>query len=705
MAITITAKLDASGVKSGAEEASAAVGGLGNSTESASEQMQAGMAGTFDELKKLKGEIEELQSELDQMGKEAEQSFGEVGGGAADAGGAVKSIGGGATESRDKIKTVAVAYLAVVDVVKKVGEFAKKAGEAIAWMAENGNPAAIELQESFKGVKHSILDIAEDPAFQDVMAGLAVTIREDVIPAIQAIPDAWVATEDFLEDGFASLGESVGLFAEGTREAMDEMQAADAKDRSLRQNRLAGQKEERASKNSLAKIEEALAGIEKARSDDAVKSALDQIKTEEELRDVIDDMTESLREQAKVSTSSEEEEKKKGEEIKRRLSGIVTAENRIKEIKAEAKKEADEAHTEAVAQFKERIDLEGDLASQSDSASEAQSESASSKAIADAEKTRVASLEETRSSIQKNTDAWLRQGRITREQAEQSYESIRVIDEELATLRESADSASEKSHEEDKKRIEEKAKLEDKQLNKMRSELAEKKKLITPDTSQSEIENTRALEREISKRSRAIEKWRDEEIAKINKVTEEEKKAHDERLKEEKEAIERRKKLLEGGPNGNVAQGVVDAQTPEQIKKKLAENRAAEAERRERERLAQSLNSGDEEERKAAEKRVTAVRKSARNNASREFDRGQIGGEEFRAAQEDLANATIEQARSTTGMSGETVSALKEATSALIKNQNETDRVAAEVENLKSIIVGSSRQSERRRAQVAGSRQ
>lgn len=341
MAITITATLDSSGVKVGADKAVSAIDGMGQATAATSDEMVNELLDTRNELHKLADQIENLQAELEQMGAEADEAFDEMGGGASEAGQAMKAVGGGASESRDKIKTVAVAYLAVVDVVKKVGELAKKAGEAIAFMAENGNPAAIELQESFKKVKQSILDIAEDPAFQDMMAGLAVTIREDVIPAIQAIPDAWVATEDFLEDGFASLGEAVGLFSEGTREAMDEMQEMDKKDRAIRKDRLGAEKEARAEKANLTKIEEALANIEKAKAEDAIKSTLSRINSEEELRDVIDDLTESIKKQAAEGKLSDED-REKG------LKKIAAAEDRIRQLRSDAESEEKRAAEESV---------------------------------------------------------------------------------------------------------------------------------------------------------------------------------------------------------------------------------------------------------------------------------------------------------------------------------------------------------------------
>lgn len=312
------------------------------------------------ELAELKGRTEALKAELASMGATGEDSLEGVGDAAKGTGDSLKSIGAGAAESRDKIQTVAVAYLAVADVVSKVAELGKKAGEAIAWMAENGNPAAIELQESFQDVKQSILDIAEDPAFQDFLGEIAITINEDVIPAIKAIPDAWVSSQDWLEDSIVGLGESIGVFAEGTREAMDEMQAADKVDRESRKGRLGAIREEREQKASLTKVEEELAKIAQARSDDEIRASLERIKTEEELQDVIDDLTESIREQAKEGKLSDED-RESG------LKKIAAAEGRLKQLKA------DNASSEKAA-ADESVKIAADAAAERDRIAKAESD-------------------------------------------------------------------------------------------------------------------------------------------------------------------------------------------------------------------------------------------------------------------------------------------------------------------------------------------
>ncbi|CAB4177942.1 hypothetical protein UFOVP1004_41 [uncultured Caudovirales phage] len=528
MAITITAKLDVSGVKSGANEAAAAVDGLGQATASTSDQMANELLDTRNEIQKLTDEIEDLQHELDDMASIAGESFDEMGGSASEAGEALKAVGGGAAESRDKIKTVAVAYLAVVDVAKKVSELAKKAGEAIAWMAENGNPAAVELQESFKKVKQSILDIAEDPAFQDMMAGLAVTIREDVIPAIRAIPDAWVATQDFLEDGFAAIGESVGLFAEGTREAMNEMQEADAKNRALRQNKLAGEKEERKSKDSLTKVEEGLAKIEESRFDAAIQGALAQVGSEEELRDVIDDLTESIREQAKEGKLSDEERE-------RGLKRIAAAEDRYRQVKADKEK------------------------------------AAADKAV--------------------------------------------KIEEDAAKEREKV--------------------------------------------AQEEADNKEKLAKEA--------------------------------LDLERHNHEERKRLVMGG-DVKGAEQLLGAQSREQVKEAYAQKKAEEA-------------AGAFDASGASAKEVAAGRKRALVQARRQFDNGTADSADIRDAQVELAGKAADSAVLQGKSSKETAQATKEAIAELAKTQNELEQVQSEMAGIRSLMGGISQQGERRRAQVAGSRQ
>lgn len=528
MAITITAKLDVAGVKAGVDDAVAAVDGLGQATATTSDHMASEVLDTRNEIQKLADEIGDLRSVLDNMGDEASESFDKVGSGATEAGNAMKSIGGGASESRDKIQTIAVGYLAVADAVKKVGELAVKAGEAVAWMAENGNPAAIELQESFKEVKQSILDIAEDPAFQDMLGDIAVAIREDVIPAIKAIPDAWVSSQDWLEDGIVGLGESLGVFAEGTREVMDEMQAADSKDRALRQSRLAAQKEERASKDSLTKVEEALANIEKAKTDAAIKSTMEQINSEEELRDVIDDLTESIREQAKAGSLSDEERE-------RGLKKIAAAEDRYRQVKSDNEKRASD----------ELVKIAADAA---------------------AERERIAQQE------------------------------------------------------------------------------ADKK----------------------------------QQLAKAA-------------IDQERRNIEERKRLVLGGDTKGAEQ-LLGSQTRQQVKEAFAQRKADEA-------------AGAFDASGATQAEVSAQRKRAVAMARRQFDQGNANPEEVRAAQVDLAGQAADAAVAQGKSSKETAQATKEAIAELAKTQNELEQVQAEMANMRQLMGGISRQGERRRAQVAGSRQ
>lgn len=280
MAITITANLDASGVKVGAAQVGEAVDGMAEKATQSGDALESMAAEARAEIAKLKSGVSALKGELDQMGGEARDAFNEVEGGAEDSSKAIDSN----AERRDKIKTVAVAYLAVADAVKKATEFGKKLVEIVDVMAENGNPAAIELSESFGEVKTSLLSIAEDPVFQDMLSDVAGIIREDVIPAIKAIPDAWVGASDWLEDRIAGLGESLGVFAEGTREAMNDMQDADAQSREIRQKQMTADKEAKRLKEELAKTEEERAKKEKEAAKEAAESAKERERADKEYR-------------------------------------------------------------------------------------------------------------------------------------------------------------------------------------------------------------------------------------------------------------------------------------------------------------------------------------------------------------------------------------------------------------------------------------
>jgi len=341
MAITITANLDASGVKVGAKEASAALDGMATQAESSNDKLDQVAKELFGDLGALKERTAALKDELSRMADSGEQSLSEVSGAAEGAGESLKKVGDGASQSRDKIKTIAVAYLAVADVAKKVVELGKKVGEAIAWAAENGNPAAIELQESFKEVQSAMLEIAEDPVFQDMLGGLADTIREDVIPALKAIPDAWVLVQDSYADGLVVIGEGLGLFAEGTREVLGEMQAMEEKSRKSRQETRKATKQQEEDKKELDKVEVGLAKLQAARDADATQAALGQIETEGELQDVIEDMTEALRKRSK-------EEKLSDEDRQAAIGKIVQAEQRLKQVRANAASESAKLAAESV---------------------------------------------------------------------------------------------------------------------------------------------------------------------------------------------------------------------------------------------------------------------------------------------------------------------------------------------------------------------
>lgn len=326
MAITITANLDASGVRAGASQVGEAVDGMAEKATQSGDALESMAAEARAEIAKLKSGVSALKGELDQMGSEAREAFNEVEGGAEDSSKAIDSN----AERRDKIKTVAVAYLAVADAVKKATEFGKKLVEIVDMMAENGNPAAIELSESFGEVKASLLSIAEDPVFQDMLSSVANIIKENVIPAIKAIPDAWVGASDWLEDRIAGLGESLGVFAEGTREAMDDMQEADAQSREIRQKQMAADKEAKRLKEELAKTEEERAKKEKEAAKEAAEAAKEREREEKEYQ----------REQERSAKELERLRKDQAaEEAKRRADELADFQ-RIQKAKLDAERKA-----------------------------------------------------------------------------------------------------------------------------------------------------------------------------------------------------------------------------------------------------------------------------------------------------------------------------------------------------------------------------
>ena len=315
MAITITAKLDATGVTTGASQVTEAIDGMADKADQSGDSLERMAADAKAEIAKLKSGVTALKGEISQMGTESTSAFNEVESGANDSTRAIDSQ----VERRDKIKTIAVAYLAVADAVKKAAELGRKLVEVVNTLKENGNPAAIELSESFAQLKVAMLDIAEDPVFQDMLIGIADTIHDEVIPAINAIPDAWSAASRFTEDSIAQAGEFFGIFEAGTVQAMDNMQKLAEVSRENRKKELELTRNERRQKR------DADAEAKKAAKDlqDALRDAAEQsdaaIKKTRDLQSKA--AADELAEFKKLQADKLDAERRAHEERKRLVQG------------------------------------------------------------------------------------------------------------------------------------------------------------------------------------------------------------------------------------------------------------------------------------------------------------------------------------------------------------------------------------------------
>jgi hypothetical protein len=377
MAITITAKLDASGVKSGAQQVENAVEGMGDAAASASERMANELLDSRNAIQNLEDEIEDLRAELGHMAAAAEESFDDVVRSANRADDAVDSVGSGG-KSLQAITAIGTGYLALVDIAGKFVEAGKKAVEVVQHLAEQGNPAAKELSDSFAKVGKSLLSVAEDPIFQEWMGEIAEQINDTLVPAIKSIPDALVSIGDAFEDAslrradtfFGDLVKNAEMVTPGLlvlNKTLDAVFGAGPTDEEIQKQReyrdelreqskalVERQKEVQESKDRVQKAEEELAKLEEGRRNEREDAALEMIDNEEELVDIITRETEAIRERAKAGTISDKE----------RADGIRTieaAENRLKNLRKsnadEEKKAAEEskASAEKLAGEKQRL--------------------------------------------------------------------------------------------------------------------------------------------------------------------------------------------------------------------------------------------------------------------------------------------------------------------------------------------------------------
>lgn len=327
MAITITAKLDASGVKSGAAQVGDALEGMADKGVQSTDKLDQVAKELFDQLGDLKGRTEALKVELASMAASGVNSLGRVEDAAEEAGDAIGSIGSLKSNAMGAITAISTGYLALVDIAGKFVEAGAKGVETVRLLAEDGNPAAMELAGAFDEVKKQLFELAESPVFQEAFQDFADLIETRVVPAINSIPLAMFDTVSAVELQAMKLKEFFGQVPEGSTDMLRQMQEMARTGYKIADELAAKNREARKQAAEAAKLESELSKIQNAKDDEALKQTLEQIKTEAELRDIIDDLTESVREEAAERNLSDEERE-------RAITKIRIAEERLKEVRA-----------------------------------------------------------------------------------------------------------------------------------------------------------------------------------------------------------------------------------------------------------------------------------------------------------------------------------------------------------------------------------
>lgn len=614
MAITITAKLDASGVKDGAKDVTDSVKKMGAEAEKSNDKLEQVAKELFDQLGELKKRTENLQQELNGIGdagdssltrversaetvatelrnaaqggrelttslrdaglqasdtasgvdfdelvdgiRDAEvqvnvstaKSIGDIGQLGQSAKETAKEVAESNSEIAGTVTALATGYLAVVDLLKKGYQAAIKFDAAMRAMAVNGNEGAAKIVTQLDKIWATMEKIGNDPTTQHLFDGIAggAGLSEK---AIGGMMTAWTAFSDVTASDFTWMLEKLGLVAEGTGEVLKENQRLEEQKRTAYEEDKKQAEEEAKRVENEKKNEADLVKIKSANDAESYKNALEQIETQDELRDVIDDLTDSYMEAAKEGRLTDEQRAKSVEKI-------LQAQQRLRDV----------------------IDK-------------------------DREKEKAAREDADRL-------------------AKQSAEDANKATQESVKLAESAA----------------------KERERIAKEEADAKDKIAKD----------AIDRE-------------------------------------RRNIEERKRLVLGG-DVKGAEQLIGSQTRQQVREAYAQRQAEEA-------------AGAFDASGASQKEVSRQRQRALLMARRQFDNGSADASDIRDAQADLAGKTVDLAAKQGAVSKDTAQALKEGTAELARQSNEMDQLRAEVENVRKLQGAIAAAGNRRRAQVAGSRQ
>lgn len=102
-------------------------------------------------------------------------------------------------------------------------EIAKKAGETVRWLGENGSESMKRLEGAVGKIGEAFVGLSNSPTVTRFITQVSNGIEEYVVPAINKIPAAWNATSDSIAMAITSAGEFFGVMEEGSTQMIADM--------------------------------------------------------------------------------------------------------------------------------------------------------------------------------------------------------------------------------------------------------------------------------------------------------------------------------------------------------------------------------------------------------------------------------------------------------------------------------------------------
>lgn len=226
------------------------------------------------------------------------------------------------------------------------------ASRAVTALAADGSPAFKELQVAIQDVQNSLLDLGNDPGIQQFTTTIADGIKNKVVPAINSLPDYWRSAQDSIADFTAGAGEAIGVFADGTVEALQEIQVEEAKLLEIRKQQAEIQRQRDAVENKIA-------AMQKVIGDNDQLQQMAKISSEQEVLYLLQEEVTHLRVLAKEGRATREEQ----EASLKKIAILQKRQLEIPREQAEAAKKAADEEAKAYEQLgKEREQAAKDAA-------------------------------------------------------------------------------------------------------------------------------------------------------------------------------------------------------------------------------------------------------------------------------------------------------------------------------------------------------